>query len=139
VWAFNHGIDYIQVATQPPESQSGSSLVLSGIMDVWPNSRFPDKLLWEVKDDVSGASLHVSAIHVFFRGTNLVGISFEYGRDGMCRSAGCVSGENQVLVLEEGEILSRLDAKVWGDDNSLIVSTVFPLPRLVSYLFFLDW
>lgn len=128
VWAFNHDIDYIQVVTQPPESKPGSSLVLSGILDIWPNSRFPDKLLWEVKDDVSGASLHVSAIRVFFRGTDLVGILFEYGRDGMCRSAGYVSGESQVLVLEEGEIPSRLDVKVWGDDNSLIVSTVFFLP-----------
>lgn len=121
MWAFNHELDYIQAVMCPSAYSQGSSLILHGMQDTWPNARFPAKLLWEVMGD-DGLLLQVSKIHVIFKVSGIAGFIFEYGTGRVQHSAGCTSGESHIMALEDGEIPSRMDVLTRGAGHAVIVS-----------------
>lgn len=138
-WAFNHELDYIYVPTHRREPGSGRSLTLHKMLDMWHNSRFPQKLLREVVDDAN-VRRRVAEIHVVFSGDHLGGIAFEYEGGAVQRSAGCLDGDWQTMLLEHAEIPLRMDVVTWGDEHGVIVSRIlfldivacfkqFPRPR----------
>jgi hypothetical protein len=92
------------------------------MLDMWPNSRFPQKLCWEAVDDTN-IRRRVCKIHIVFHERKLYGIIFEYEGGALQRSAGHVDGERQTMTLEEAEIPIRMDLKIWGDEHAIIVST----------------
>ncbi|KAF4979218.1 hypothetical protein FZEAL_4527 [Fusarium zealandicum] len=118
VWVFNHQYDYIHVETQPHSSRSGTVLSLHGLINLWPNSRVPEKLFWELEDGL-GNRLSVARVHAAFKYSSKqpAGFIFDY-RDGRTRRhAGCVLGEMASMDLDEGEHLTRIDVFTDEADN----------------------
>lgn len=124
VWGFSQKFDYVRVARFPPESPYASLLILDGTIRSGSDAPVAYKLLWEDVDD-TGRLLHVSKIHAVFNDTELGGLVFEYGGGRMRRSAGMEFGERHTLVLEEGEVPTRLEEAIFGSPEGymLAVST----------------
>lgn len=91
------------------------------MLENWPNSRFPDKLFWEVADDL-GRRVRVSQIRVVFNGARIGGMVFSYTGAMTCRTAGWVHGEEHTLSLQEGELPVRLEVVIWGHEHAVAVS-----------------
>ncbi|KAJ3466142.1 hypothetical protein MRS44_006800 [Fusarium solani] len=107
-WSFDHQYDYIYVITRCSRPHAGTVLELYGIMDVWPNSRIPDKLFWKAQDD-KGNCLRISHIHAFFNDYKLSGLVFAYGNGQIRRQSGHVEGDRASMRLENDERITKVD------------------------------
>jgi hypothetical protein len=92
-------------------------------MDIWPNSRAPDKLTWQVEDD-EGNLCTVSRIHaVFCRNSGkLSGFVFDYGTGQISRTAGSADGVKSSFNLDSEEWITCMDLQLWKDESEVVVS-----------------
>ncbi|KAG7118711.1 hypothetical protein HYQ45_015441 [Verticillium longisporum] len=52
IWAFDHNLDYISTATSRRDTEREDTLILYDIVEHWRNTRFTNKVFWEILDNL---------------------------------------------------------------------------------------
>ncbi|EWY87857.1 hypothetical protein FOYG_09241 [Fusarium oxysporum NRRL 32931] len=124
VWIFDRKCDYTYVLTKPSEHFPRTSLTLNSMMRIWPNSRAPYKLTWQVEDD-EGNLCTVSRIHAVFcpNSGKLSGFVLDYGTVQISRTAGSADGVKSSFSLGSEEWITRMDLQLWKDESDVVFHT----------------
>ncbi|KAH7478393.1 hypothetical protein FOMA001_g9274 [Fusarium oxysporum f. sp. matthiolae] len=124
VWIFNRECDYTYALTKPSEHFPRTSLTLNSMMRIWPNSRAPYKLTWQVEDD-EGNLCTVSRIHAVFcpNSGKLSGFVLDYGTVQISRTAGSADGVKSSFSLGSEEWITRMDLQLWKDESDVVFHT----------------
>ncbi|KAF5567422.1 hypothetical protein FPANT_14096 [Fusarium pseudoanthophilum] len=123
-WIFNRECDYTYVLTEPSEHFPRTSLTLNSMMHMWPNSRAPDKLTWQVEDE-QGNLFTVSRIHAVFCTSSgkLSGFIFDYGTGQISRTAGSADGVKASFSLDCEEWITCMDVQLWKEKSEVVFYT----------------
>ncbi|KAG5765423.1 hypothetical protein H9Q72_006501 [Fusarium xylarioides] len=123
-WTFNRECDYTYVLTEPSQHFSRTSLTLNSMMHIWPNSRAPDKLTWQVEDE-QGNLCTVSQIHAVFCPSSgkLSGFIFDYGTGQISRTAGSADGVKASFSLDSEEWINCMDLQLWEEKSEVVFYT----------------
>jgi hypothetical protein len=106
---------------------------LNSMMRIWPNSRAPYKLTWQVEDD-EGNLCTVSRIHAVFcpNSGKLSGFVLDYGTVQISRTAGSADGVKSSFSLGSEEWITRMDLQLWKDESDVVVSMARQISALDS-------
>ncbi|EWG38453.1 hypothetical protein FVEG_01661 [Fusarium verticillioides 7600] len=123
-WILNRECDYTYVLTEPSEHFPRTSLTLNSMMHMWPNSRAPDKLTWQVEDE-QGKLCTASRIHAVFCPSSgkLSGFIFEYGTGQISRTAGSADGVKASFSLDSEEWITGMDLQLWKEKSEVVFYT----------------
>lgn len=96
-------------------------------MHMWPNSRAPYKLTWQVEDE-QGNLCTVSRIHAVFCPSSgkLSGLIFDYGTGQISRTAGSADGFKASFSLGSDEWITCMDLQLWQDKSEVVVRMTRP-------------